>query len=345
MMNPAQPPRPADGEQNFVPRRLLRNGHAQTLWRKFAAAPSVLHRRQRIELSDGDFIDVDWHDPPGQLPATATNGTIVLLIHGLCGCSRSSYIQSVQHQLGQAGYLSVAMNLRGSSGEVNRLARAYHSGVTEDLSEVFAALRQQLPGQQFVVVGFSLGANLLLKWLGETGITDPVAGAVAVSTPFNLRLCSQAMQGGLSQLYGRYFLRRLVAEVETKKSHFRQHGNHEQLALLDACGRLDALSSLWQFDDRVTAPLHGFDSAEDYYEQCSSLRFLGGIEVPTLLIQSLDDPIIPPPALPDGRQLGEPLRLDLNERGGHVGFAAAADRFWLENRIVAFVNSTAADSR
>jgi hypothetical protein len=319
----------------FTPVPWLKNGHAQTLWRKFATVPSINHRRQRIELRDGDFIDVDWYDPSPQL--LDNNRTAVLLLHGLCGCSRSSYIQSLQHRLGQSGYQSVAMNFRGCSGEINRLARAYHSGVTSDLSEVFSAVSNQLPDHRFAAVGFSLGANVLLKWLGESGGSAAVQSAVAVSTPFNLALCSRAMLGGMSRIYGRYFLRRLVADVEAKKHHFERQGNSEQLELLRACGDLGKLKSLWDFDDRVTAPLHGFDGAGDYYEQCSSLRFLEGIQVPTLLLQSLDDPIIPQAALPGERHFGETLVTDFSDRGGHVGFASSADRFWLENRIVKFI--------
>lgn len=302
---------------DFSPVPWLRNGHAQTLWRKFATVPPVDHRRQRIELSDGDFIDVDWYGPAPQSPAC--NGTAVLLLHGLCGCSRSGYIQSLQHRLGQSGYLSLAMNFRGCSGEINRLARAYHSGVTSDLSEVFSAVRKELPDHRFAAVGFSLGANVLLKWLGESGqcntVENVVESAVAVSTPFNLALCSRAMLGGMSRLYGRFFLRRLVADVEAKKQHFERHGSLEQLELLRACGDLGKLTSLWDFDDRVTAPLHGFEGAADYYEQCSSIRFLEGIQVPTLLLQSLDDPIIPSAALPGERHFSEKLVTDFSDRG------------------------------
>ncbi|MCP5347607.1 MAG: alpha/beta fold hydrolase [Gammaproteobacteria bacterium] len=324
-----------DRDDGFVPRFWLRNGHAQTLWRKFVSAPQIDQRRQRLELSDGDFIDIDWHDPV--LPESARTGTIVLLLHGLCGCSRSGYILSLQDRLGKAGYLSVAMNFRGCSGEANRLAKAYHSGVTGDLAEVFAALQKQFPDHRFAVAGFSLGANVLLKWLGETGIEMPVSRAVAVSTPFNLTLCSRAMLTGLSQFYGRYFLRRLVAEVESKKEHFQRTDNDAQLARLRALGDLSELNSLWDFDDRVTAPLHGFQNASDYYAQCSSMQFLHGIRVPTLLLQSRDDPIIPPAALPGDRHLSDNLMTEFSDYGGHVGFAAATDRLWMENRIAGFI--------
>jgi predicted alpha/beta-fold hydrolase len=264
----------------FRPKPWLRNGHAQTLWRKYASAPTVSHRRQRIELSDGDFIDLDWCQPATR--DGPDDGTIVLLLHGLCGCSQSRYIQSLQHRFGLSGTTSVAMNFRGCSGETNRLARSYHSGVTADLAEVVSTICSQHPTRQFAAAGFSLGANVLLKWLGEVGSESPVHRAVAVSTPFNLMLCSQSLQEGMGRMYGRYFLRRLVADVENKKLVFKQAGNQQQLDLLLACGNLDKLTSLWEFDDRVTAPLHGFEGAGDYYEQCSSLGYLVDVAVPTL---------------------------------------------------------------
>jgi len=327
-------------QESFRPHRWLGNGHVQTLWRKFAPVPPVAYRRQRIDLADGDFIDLDWRDGDATAADSnpAGNNTIVLLLHGLCGCSRSSYIQSLQHQLGLAGYPSVAMNFRGCSGEVNRLARAYHSGVTDDLDQVLALLRQQFPGHQFALAGFSLGANVLLKWLGEAPRKEHISCAVAVSTPFDLLRCSTAMLEGLSRMYGRYFLRKLVADVEAKKRHFHHSGNQRQLELLRACGNLDELTSLWDFDDRITAPLHGFDDARDYYSSCSSIHFLPAIRTPTLLLQSLDDPIIPAATLPTTHLLPDQVRLDSSERGGHVGFASAVDRFWLEKRIVNFIN-------
>ena len=224
--------------QDFQSGFWLRNGHVQTLWRKFSAAPAVVHTRQRIELQDGDFIDVDWHRPTSE---PANNRTIILLLHGLCGCSRSGYILSLQQRLAQSGLTSAAMNFRGCSGEINRLARSYHSGVSEDLGEVIGELKACNPEASFALVGFSLGANVLLKWLGETGITDRINRAVAVSTPFDLSLCSNAMRSGLSSLYGRFFLRRLVANFKAKHSYFERQANPDQLAALRACGRLRGL--------------------------------------------------------------------------------------------------------
>ncbi|MFM1897624.1 MAG: hypothetical protein RLZZ385_2698 [Pseudomonadota bacterium] len=319
----------------FLPKWWLRGGHAQTLYRKFSPITEVRQERQRIELADGDFIDLDWAADSRQLANGQT--TIVMLLHGLCGCAASGYMQTLQAHLRQEGLPSVAMNFRGCSGEINRLARAYHSGVSEDVEEVVGNLLREYPQHDFMLVGFSLGANVLLKWLAESAHSARVTRAVAVSTPFRLAECSRAMQRGFSQLYGRYFLRRLVQDMEAKKVSFRSQGRMEQLQRLEELGSLQALGSIWEFDDRVTAPLHGFRNANDYYESCSSIHFLPRITTPTLLIQSSDDPLIPSHALPGAGQLSDHVTAALYERGGHVGFTHQHDPRWLERRIIDFI--------
>lgn len=317
----------------FRPAWWLPNGHSQTLWRKVAGSRPVTHRRQRVELSDGDFIDLDWCDEVD----VADSETIVLVVHGLCGCSESSYVLALQSLLASCEVASVAMNLRGCSGEVNRKARTYHSGVSDDLAEVIAALHAQYENKNLMVVAYSLGANVLLKWLGESGRQSAVERAVAVSTPFTLRLCSQSLLSGFSRLYGRYFTRRLVSDLQKKIAHFERIGDGEQLEQLLALGDSSTINTVWEFDERVTAPLHGFSDAEDYYGQCSSIGFLGAIETPTLLIQSSDDPMIPPAALPKGTQLSPALEYELLGKGGHVGFVNAGRNPWLEHRILRYV--------
>ena len=316
----------------------LPGGHSQTLWRKFAGAKIVEHRRERIELADGDFIDLDWAEPTN---ARADNGgPIVLIIHGLCGCSESSYVLALQTQLLAKNLSSVVMNLRGCSGDINRKARAYHSGVSDDLAEIFTHLASQYPQRDFITVGYSLGANVMLKWLGELGAANnslqPIK-AVAVSTPFTLALCSEAMLSGFSRIYGRYFTKRLLAEFERKKEFFHGHEDKRELAKLEALQDTASISSIWEFDDRITAPLHGYSSAKDYYQQCSSINFLSAINTETLLIQSHDDPMIPPAALPAVDEVSNSVHLELSRRGGHVGFVAGNAEQWLEQRILGFI--------
>lgn len=324
----------------------LPEGHTQTLWRRFTSGVQVRQRRQRIELRDGDFIDVDWVDAPGR-PADRDRPLIVLL-HGLSGCSKSSYILSLQRLLRARAYSSVAMNFRGCSGALNRKARAYHSGCSEDVEEVLQALRAEYPGRLFAFVGFSLGGNVLLKWLAEARARPEVVGGVAVSTPFSLTHCAQALNVGAGRAYGAYFRRRLVHDLERKRAYFREQARYEgwqdELARLDALGDLRRIRTLWEFDDRVTAPLHGFAGAHDYYERCSSGPVLHAIDVPVHLIQSANDPIIPLTAVPKAGQLPARTVLQLTEQGGHVGFTCAGAPLWLEEQIFAALRQMSASA-
>ena len=321
----------------FAPALWLRNGHAQTLWRKLAGASPVNHHRERVLLSDGDFIDLDW----AETADAQNNATLVLIVHGLCGCSSSSYVLALQNELLTNNFPSVAMNLRSCSGEVKTKARTYHSGVSDDLAQVLSHLKRQHADKRIAIVGYSLGANILLKWLGESGAgsSDDIACAIAVSTPFTLALCSKAMLSGPSRIYGRYFTRRLLEAFHQKKAAFLANGNeaeYEQLARLEG---IDSISNIWEFDDRITAVLHGFEDAADYYRQCSSINFVPDIQARTLLVQSTDDPMIPPEALPQAGQIPDCVALELSSRGGHVGFVAGLRSNWLEKRIVRFISS------
>jgi predicted alpha/beta-fold hydrolase len=315
----------------------LPGGHAQTLWRKVAPVP-VLRRsrqRQRLELEDGDFIDLDWHH--SSQPDAITR-PLVILLHGLCGCSTSPYIVCLQDHLDRKGHDSVAMNLRGCSGEPNRLAHSYHSGCSDDLEAVVRSLPAD---RSLALVGYSLGANVLVKWLGETALQDRVCAAVSVSNPFSLAHCCEVMiSGPVSRFYGRYFLRSLQRDVEQKKRWFRRIGEQRELQRLEALGDLGTLEHIRDFDDRVTAPLSGFADADDYYGQCSSDRFIGRVRVPLLVVHSNNDPIIPAASIPELSRAPDNVMWDLHADGGHVGFAVAGHRYWLEQRIGDFLTLT-----
>ncbi|MCP5357677.1 MAG: hydrolase [Pseudomonadales bacterium] len=309
----------------------LPDAHTQTLWRRFVPCAALPRRRQRLELLDGDFLDLDWVETD----TDAHNAPLILLLHGLCGSSDSPYIVALQRQLQAIGLSSVAMNFRGCSGEMNRRARAYHSGCTEDVEAVFQALRAEQNKRPLIGVGYSLGANVLLKWLAEVGDREGVLGAVAVSTPFALAVCSEAMNRGISRLYGHYFRRQLIADVARKREAFRQCADRqEELQRLESLGDLRRLRSLWEFDDQVTAPLHGFSGAPDYYARCSSGSTLAQIRHPVTLIQSANDPIIPRGSLPPADSLPDCVRWHLTDSGGHVGFTSADQPGWLETQIL-----------
>lgn len=322
-------------DQGFEPAWWLPEGHSQTLWRKFRPAEKVAQRRQVVELPDGDFINLDWAGP---IPAQVSDKyPIILILHGLCGCSRSSYVLTLQASLQDSGIPSVAVNFRGCGGQVNRLARAYHSGVSDDVNCVYQQLAAQFPHKRFAAVGYSLGANVLLKWLGEQGRAAKLSAAVAVSSPFDLSSCSKSMSRGLPAGYGRYFLKSLMADLAIKKNAFKELGLHKELDKLMGLEGLDEVASLWDFDDKVTGPLHGFANASDYYKQCSSINFIKDNAVRTLLVQAEDDPIIPRSAIPQQAILPANTMLKSYRKGGHVGFIGKRGN-WLEQLIECFIN-------
>ncbi|SFM83091.1 hypothetical protein SAMN05216217_11732 [Halopseudomonas yangmingensis] len=315
----------------FRPARWLPGGHTQTLFAPLLRRPPALpRRRQRLALEDGDFLDLDW------LEQRQPDAPLLILLHGLTGSSASSYILGQQQAAAALGWDTLAVNWRGCSGEPNQRARSYHSGASEDLAELLAHLRSRWPQRRMAAIGFSLGGNLLLKYLGEAGEAAALQAAVAVSVPFRLDHSALRIRHGFSRVYQARFMRDLLAYVRTKQRLFEHHGRHAEAARLTALGSLDGLDSLWDFDDRVTAPLHGYASAEDYYRRCSSRFFLPQIRVPTLLVQALDDPFVYPQSLPQANELPDCVTFELHARGGHVGFVEGPPwrpAYYLERRL------------
>ncbi|MDI9779253.1 MULTISPECIES: hydrolase [Pseudomonas] len=315
----------------FRPAIGLSNPHLQTLWGPlWRKLPELERSRERLWLADGDFLDLDWHGPhsPG--------APLVLVLHGLTGSSHSPYVKGLQQSLQARGWASVAVNWRGCSGEPNLLARSYHSGASEDLAEVVAHLHAQRPLAPLYAVGYSLGGNVLLKYLGESGSASQLQAAVAVSVPFRLDQCADRIGQGFSKVYQAHFMREMMAYVQVKQRHFRDRGHHEGLAALDRLGPLGKLKTFWDFDGKVTAPLNGFSDAQDYYRRSSSRFYLGENRTPTLIIQSTDDPFVFGHSLPTAGELAPQTHFELHERGGHVGFVEGSLRnpsYYLERRI------------
>lgn len=323
----------------FRPAPGLGNPHLQTLWgplwRKLAV-PS--RRRERLWLKDGDFLDLDWHGPH------SIDAPLVVLLHGLTGSSSSPYILGVQQALALQGWGSVAVNWRGCSGEPNLLPRSYHSGASEDLAEVIAHLQAQRPIAPLYAVGYSLGGNILLKYLGETATACPLQAAVAVSVPFRLDQCADRIGQGFSRVYQAHFMRAMRAYVKDKQRHFQRHGHQEGLSAIERLGSLEHLRTFWDFDGKVTAPLNGFADAHDYYRRSSSRYFLGENRTPTLIIQSSDDPFVFRHSLPGNNELSTQTTLELHAHGGHVGFIDGSLRhpgYYLERRIPQWLASGA----
>jgi uncharacterized protein len=328
------PVSPALPVESFNPASGLGNPHLQTLWGPlWRTKPVVEHQRERLWLDDGDFLDLDWHGAPSAYQP------LVLLLHGLTGSSGSHYIVGQQCALAAQGWASVALNWRGCSGEPNLLARSYHSGASEDLAAAVAHLRARFPLAPLYAVGYSLGGNVLLKYLGESGSASGLQGAVAVSVPFRLDQCADRIGLGFSKVYQAHFMREMVAYVKNKQRQFTHDAKQEGLATLAKLGTLKSLSKMrtfWEFDDRVTAPLNGYLNVDDYYRRASSRYFLGAIETPTLIIQSEDDPFVFKHSIPEASELSPCTELELHARGGHVGFVEGSlrtPRYYLERRI------------
>jgi len=326
----------------FRPATWLPGGHLQTLFNPLLRKPPSLQRqRVRMTLSDGDYLDLDWHG------STQQSAPIAILLHGLTGSSASLYILGQQRALAAVGWRSVAVNWRGCSGEPNHTARAYHSGASDDLAEVVEHIHNLNPDQPLFAVGYSLGGNVLLKYLGERGVDSPLHAAVAVSVPFRLDQCADRLQVGFSRVYQSRFMRDMLAYVANKKRLFQHQGLDAEYARLDVLGSLDGMDSFWDFDGRITAPLHGFASAQDYYRRCSSRYFLGEIRLPTLIIQAQNDPFVYPHSLPESNELSASTEFELHQRGGHVGFVDGLPwrpGYYLERRIPQWLAAQLADT-
>jgi predicted alpha/beta-fold hydrolase len=283
-----------------------------TVFARLSRGPTGLApRRERWELDDGDFLDVDRHGDP--------DAPTVVALHGLEGSSRTPYVRRLVAACLAHGLSALAVNFRGCSGEPNRLPRLYHSGETSDLARVVERLSRERPGRALGIAGFSLGGNVVAKWFGESGARLPPevrAGAV-ISVPFDLGRCAAAIDagGGMTFVYRERFLRTLRAKAIAKTQLFG--------SLPFTSREVAACRTFAEFDDRVTARVHGFADAEDYWRRCSSARYLDGISRPLLAISAEDDPIVPSDTLPrDTARTSSCLQLETHRAGGHVGFVS-----------------------
>jgi predicted alpha/beta-fold hydrolase len=307
----------------------LPGGHAQTLYAAlFAPRPKVAYRRERWDTPDGDFVDVDR-----VLPRGSEQAPLVVLFHGLEGSSTSHYAQALMSHVHDLGWRAAVVHFRGCSGEPNRLARAYHSGDSDEIDWMLRRLSAQHAGAPLYATGVSLGGNALLKWLGERGTAacDIVTAAAAVSAPLDLMCAGDALGRGFNRVYTGHFLSTLKRKSLAKLAHFP--------GLYDAT-RVLAARTLRAFDDVVTAPLHGFRDTDDYWTRASSKPWLSHIEVPTLLVNARNDPFMPAHALPERGEVSPAVIREFPHDGGHVGFVSGAfpgHLHWLPRRIIAFL--------
>jgi hypothetical protein len=305
---------------------MLRNPHLQTVFPTLARRiPPAPYRRERIATDDGDFLDLDW--------CARGRRRLAILSHGLEGDSDRIYIRGMTRALVREGWDILAWNFRSCSGEPNRLLRFYHSGAWEDLARVVAHAIQRDATRDIALVGFSVGGNLTLLYLGRLGSAAPsqVRAAVALSVPCDLASSAARLARPANRLYMAYFLRSLRAKIRAKMAI--------RPGELDDKG-FESIRTFADFDARYTAPLNGFAGAADYWRRSSSRPLLPGIARPTLLINAADDPFLAPACYPLAEARANPaLTLEVPAHGGHVGFVDfnPQGRYWSEWRTCRFL--------
>lgn len=313
----------------YRPAPPFRSAHAQTIFPALCRAPiAIRYRRERIGTPDGDFIDLDHS------PAAGKADRVAVVLHGMEGHSRRPYMRGMARALNRRGWDVAAYNFRGCSGVPNRRLRSYHSGETGDLQTVLGHVLDRGRYRAAALVGFSLGGNMVLKYLGEDRPDRPAAlqSAAAVSAPCDLAGCARRMAAPENRIYLDRFLREFHAKIRAKMARFPGE--------IDDRGYSE-IRDFETFDDRYTAPLHGFRDAADYYARASSGRFLSGIGIPALLLSARDDPFLPPSCYPESAARAHPfLHLETPAWGGHVGFVRlnGDGEYWHERRIADFLD-------
>lgn len=331
-MSPARPSQAsAAATPPYLPAAWLPGPNLQTVFARMARPfPRPAPRRQRWELSDGDFLDVDRFDGP------CPEAPLLLVCHGLEGSSRAPYVRGLVARALRRGFSAAALNFRGCSGEINRLPRSYHSGETGDLSYAVARLAGERSDRPLWLAGFSLGGNVVAKYLAERGRALPqqLVAAAVISVPFDLAASARAIDGPgfWMAVYRARFLRTLRHKALRKARSFP--------GLLDP-GRVRAARTFAEFDESVTAPLHGFASAADYWARSSSGPLLELVRRPLLALAAADDPLVPAPSLPFATaRVNRLVTLEVVPAGGHVGFVAGPPWrpwYWAEERAMEFL--------
>jgi uncharacterized protein len=313
-------------ESTYHPPVLFSNPHVQTVFPSvFRKVAGVHYRRERIETPDNDFLDLDR--------STVGAKRLVIVLHGLEGDSGRAYVQGMVKAFNRRGWDALALNFRGCGGEINRTLRFYHSGDTADLQTVIDYIATENIYSEVALVGFSIGGNMVLKYVGETGVTihPLVKRAVAFSAPCDLAASAARIGSIENRIYLKRFLRMLRRKIRMKM--------REMPGKIDDSG-FDRIKDFKDFDDRYTSVFHGFKDAEDYWRRASSRRFLPGIAVPTLLVNAEDDPFLTPECFPaEEAEKSTCFFLEVPKHGGHVGFVTfdRSGEYWSEGRAADFI--------
>ena len=316
-------------KSNFRAAWWLANPHLQTISAKWLRRKEKLATlTETLELPDGDFIDLAWT----QLPDVKNTKPIIVILHGLEGSVESHYVKGMLATIQQRGWIGLLMHFRGCSGRANRLATAYHSGDTQDITYLANSLKERFDLCPLFLLGYSLGGNVVSRYLALHP-NNPFTAASIVCAPLHLASCSQRINKGLSKFYQKYLLNMLKHNTQQKIT---------AKLITDICPTaLSKINTMWDFDHIITAPLNGFASADDYYQQSSGLFVLHHIQQPCLIIHATDDPFLHHQAITFNHILPENVIVEVSERGGHVGFISGKNPFnpiyWLERRIPHFI--------
>lgn len=314
---------PIISPSTYISPRYLFNKHLQTIVPALCRRVNGIHyQRERITTPDGDFLDLDWSGPE--------SNRLVIISHGLEGDSQRPYVKGMARAFHQGGWRSLAWNFRGCSGETNKSLRFYHSGATDDLDLVIRHAIRVTSASQVALVGFSLGGNLVLKYLGEENgdLLPAIKKAVVFSVPLDLHGSCLEISKASNYLYSRRFLKRLKRKLVLKGALRPGEINLDNYR---------GVKTLLDFDNRFTAPIHGFEDALHYYSSCSAINFLDKIALPTLLINAKNDPFLSTDCYPEELARKHPfLYLESPAEGGHCGFASRSSSYWSETRALDF---------
>lgn len=305
---------------------LFKNGHFSTIYAGlYRKIDDFGQKRERIELSDGDFLDLDWSF------SKVSSKKVVLLIHGLEGNGQRAYIAGSAKEFNNQGYDACAINLRTCSGETNRLYRSYHSGATEDLEAVVHHILDSKNYGEIYIKGFSLGGNLALKYLGEDRIIPKeIKAAIAISVPCDLYSSCKELLKPINIPYAIRFKKHLLNKLREKQIHFPEKISNDDIK---------KVVTLKDFDDVYTSRAHGFKDALDYYQKSSCLQFLPNIKTPTLIVNAKNDSFIGPECFPHKEATkNSNLYLETPKYGGHVGFYGKGNITYTEKRAIKFIN-------
>ena len=320
-------------DSEFKPAWWLTHRHLQTMYPAlpWSGALEIRLRNEVLELPDGDTTSVDW---VADGPAVDSGAPILIVLHGLEGSSDATYARTLLGEAADRGWCAGVLHFRDCGDYRNRLPRRYHAGETGDIRFFLEKIRTDGHDSPMVAAGFSLGGNVLLKYLGENGASTPLDAAAAICVPLDLHNCADALSSGFSNIYQFHLLKRMKNAIRRKFS--------SDTAAFDWHRAMGA-TTFAEFDDAVTAPLHGFSGKDEYYDRCSSNQFLKYIQRPTLIINALDDPFMTPDIVPHEASLSADVTLELSRRGGHVGFISGGHpfnpEFYLPTRILDFLES------